>query len=110
MTSGKMAAQGVHAARMSLIVALQTYNDPNLIQNILDSGHVDTVSMLQANYETLAKLEFDARERGIPCFLFSDSGHRHNDIIDGSPIVTALCLGPWRRSDIHKLTKKLPKL
>lgn len=107
-----MTAQAVHASRMSLLEAIKSEPSHNLIiLAALNAGHVDTVSVLQADITVINDILHKARLQGIPHHLFMESGHAHNDIINGIDVVpTALCLGPYDKKAVRKLTRNLNKL
>lgn len=52
----------------------------------------------------------EAKAAEIPCALIQDSGHILPPYFDGSPIITALGLGPCSRDQIHFITKKFSSL
>lgn len=111
MTTGKYAAQAVHASRMSLVSMLLHNPDPQkMMQHFLDAGHIDTVAVLRAPLLKIMCLAQSAQDAGLPHYLFSDSGHAFNDIINGDEVVTGLGIGPAPRPTIAALTKKLKSL
>jgi len=71
------------------------------------SDHHGTKVVLIADSEDQLRLAYEkATHLGIPASLIIDSGHIMPPHFDGSPIVTALGIGPARRSDIQQITKK----
>lgn len=110
-----MAAQAVHAARMSLLTVLQ--NPPpdilpsEIIAASIEDGHVDTLSVLQADISKIKRIQQALIALNIPCHLFMESGHAHNEILNGCDVVpTALGIGPYIRKPISKLTRHLRKM
>lgn len=56
--------------------------------------------------EQLRLAHIQAQQAGLPCVLITDSGHIMPPHFDGSPIVTALGIGPARRDEINHITRK----
>lgn len=106
-----MTAQAVHASRMSLLEVMKNTPSNDIIRASLSAGHIDTVSVLQADITVINDILLKARLQGIPHHLFMESGHAHNDIVNGVDVVpTALCLGPYTTQAVRKLTRNLKKL
>lgn len=105
MPPGKLAAQAGHAYLGAFISANK--NSPDLAKEYA-SDPPGTKICLAANDEAqlLALYEL-AASAGIPCALITDSGHILPPHFDGSPIVTALGLGPVTRKGVASLTRRL---
>ena len=58
------------------------------------------------NLIQLERAFYQAKAAGLSCALIEDSGHIMPPHFDGSPIITALGIGPARREDIQHITKK----
>jgi len=105
MSSGKLAAQATHAGRLSLLQFIKHH--PERMDEFLGCHSAGSVVTLRA--PTVRHLEA-AREQavsaGLPCALFEDSGHVMLPHFDGSPVVTALAIGPAPRSAMRAITKK----
>ena len=58
------------------------------------------------NLSAIERAMHDAEAAGIPCALITDAGHIMLPHFDGSPIITALGIGPCRREEIEHITKR----
>jgi len=102
MSSGKMAAQAGHAFLGSYLASDEDIRN----RYNLDSPGTK-VCLAAGDLSELLVLRDYARDNGIPYFLVEDSGHILPPHFDGSPIVTALGLGPSPRREVEKLTRHL---
>lgn len=105
MTAGKMAAQAGHAY-LDTFHRCQEIN-PERADEYGQDGHGTKIALYAKNQTQILQLYESAQAAGIPCALIIDSGHVMLPHFDGNPIITALGIGPARRSEIHHLTKKL---
>lgn len=48
----------------------------------------------------------EAKAAGLPCVLIQDEGHIMLPHFNGNPIITALGIGPCKRSDIQRINKR----
>jgi PTH2 family peptidyl-tRNA hydrolase len=73
------------------------------------------VVLAARNLDALQRAQYEARAAGIPCALITDSGHilpatfdgtDWRQPFDGSPVVTALGLGPARREEAQHITDR----
>jgi peptidyl-tRNA hydrolase len=106
MPAGKLAAQASHASANSLIQYLVRYPErlPEFA-NLKNSG--SRVAMKGKNLAALERAYHEAQEAGLPCYLMSDSGHVMEDtVFDGSPVVTALGIGPCTQEEARPITKR----
>ena len=102
MSVGKAASQAGHAFLDSFLSAA-----PDLARDYLSDGH-GTKVVLVAPDESALRYAYDrARGLGLPCALVVDSGHVHPPHFDGSPIVTALGIGPALRVNVVEITERL---
>lgn len=105
MSPGKMAAQTGHAFLDTFDLCRKEY--PDRAAEYHDGCH-GTKVVLGARDETqLRELYELVKSEGLPCSLIIDSGHVLPPHFDGSPIVTAVGIGPARREEIHRFTKRL---
>jgi PTH2 family peptidyl-tRNA hydrolase len=105
MPPGKLASQAVHAARISLLRYIKRH--PWRLHEFLDLNSCGSAVTL--NGRNLADLERawgQARAAGLPCALFTDSGHVFGEHFSGAPIVTALAIGPAGRGEMRQITKR----
>jgi peptidyl-tRNA hydrolase len=106
MPSGKLASQACHAARLSLLRYLKQH--PDRASEFITANSVGSIVILDApDLESLQKMAAKAAFLRLPWALFTDSGHVCPPSFDGSPIVTALAIGPARKEQISPITKNL---
>jgi PTH2 family peptidyl-tRNA hydrolase len=109
MSPGKLAAQAGHAYCDALHAALT--RDPSIQQKYFRANSSGTKVTLVASSEfRLLRAYQDAQKAGLPCALIIDQHHVHPPHFDGSPIITALGIGPARRADVHAITKRFSTL
>lgn len=103
MSQGKANAQCGHAYVAAAIGALgtpagDTYADLNPGTKIcLNGGSIEKMQLL------IEQLSL----QGIPCFPIIDRDHVELPDFDGSPILTAIGLGPFTRADTPRALRKL---
>lgn len=106
MPAGKLSAQAAHASANSLIRFLERH--PDRLREFAALGHSGSRITLKA--KTLAQLERayeEAQAAGLPCYLMIDSGHTMPGTpFDGSPIVTALGIGPCTKEEARAITRR----
>lgn len=68
------------------------------------------VCLKAKSLQQLLRAHDAAQKLGLPCALITDEHHVLPPHFDGSPIVTALGLGPARRCDAYAVTKRLGSL
>lgn len=105
MPAGKLAAQAGHAYTDSLMNALKSHPDNVEKYRNLQSGG-SKVTLKCKNEMQLIKAYIQAKSEGFPCALIVDQGHILPPHFDGSPIITALGIGPCKKEDIKHITKK----
>ncbi len=103
MGRGKLVAQGAHASLMSYLEASR--KDKSVADSWIRSGEKKIV--LKVNSEEALKKLYEAfKYKEIPCALVSDRG-----LTQLPPNTkTALGIGPWKGSEIDKLTIALKLL
>lgn len=105
MPPGKLAAQASHAHAQTLIAYLLRH--PEQAQRFQSAGNSGTRIILLAKGESQLLKAFDEAQRlDLPCALFRDSGHLLPPHFDGSPITTALGIGPARRDVLRPITRR----
>lgn len=104
MSAGKAASQAGHAYK--LLTRHMIMNDPQVASAYFADGMGTNVCLKSKNLFHLERAFESAKAAGLPCVLITDSGHIMPPHFDGSPIVTALGIGPCLRSDIHHITKR----
>ncbi len=100
MTPGKAASQAAHASLDSFVKSPYY-----LARAYLDSGGTKVV-LIGKNEAMLRCALAEAERRGIPCALIVESGHIMPPAFDGTPIVTAIGIGPALRSEVQGITNK----
>jgi peptidyl-tRNA hydrolase len=105
MSPGKLAAQCCHAARLSLLHYLRLHSDRQL--EFIERNSVGSVVVLDVpDLTDLNHLSIMARRHRLPWALFVDSGHILLPHFDGSPIPTALAIGPAEKQQIKPLVRR----
>lgn len=105
MPPGKLAAQAGHAFGDSYAVAREI--DPQRAELYRDHAHGGSKVVLKAkNQNHLVRAYHLARSLGIPCALVVDRHHVLPPHFDGSPVLTALGLGPCTKDQARAVTKK----
>ena len=103
MPPGKLAAQAGHAFLDAYLTALDLR--PDTARAYRDGGHGTKVTLRASGQDDLLRALSMARRAGIPAALATDAGNVLPPSFDGSPIVTALGLGPVRRSEVRRITR-----
>lgn len=105
MSPGKMAAQTGHAFLDTYDQCRKEYPDRAIEYQ---SGRHGTKVVLSAKNEFhLLSIYENVKSSGIPCVLIIDENHIMPPHFDGSPIITALGIGPCTRKEIHHITKRI---
>jgi len=104
MSSGKIAAQAGHAYLDAGLECLNT--DPNRFSEYKINHGIKIA--LRANSENhLNRAYEESRMAGIPCVLITDLAYfGYPEHMLGKPIVTALGIGPARRSEVDRILKR----
>ncbi len=102
MTAGKAASQAGHAFLDSFLTA-----PPDLTKAYLDDGGTKIVLSVP-DEQALCDLFHKAKMAKLPCAMVIESQHVMPPSFDGSPIPTAIGIGPIERSKARALTKGLP--
>lgn len=106
MPPGKLSAQAGHAYTASLFECIdQNPDHARRYRHGLNGG--SKVTLYCRNEREIRELDERCKEVGIPHALFTDEGHVLLPHFDGSPVVTALGIGPLRRADARPIVKKL---
>ena len=106
MSKGKSSAQACHAARLSLLKFLKT--NPERANEFIKLNSCGSMVLLDApDLSALHKMAAKAAQGHLPWALFVDSGHIHPPSFDGSPVVTALAIGPALKAQIKPITRHL---
>lgn len=102
MSPGKMAAQAAHAFVAAIDVTRA--RDPTRHQEYQNGTKV---VLTVPDLRKLTEIYERAVSAGLPCSWIIDSGHVHPPCFDGSPIATAVGLGPMTRTECEWITRKL---
>ena len=105
MPPGKLAAQAGHAF-LDAFGECQRL-DPARAALYRTDGHGTKVVLRAEDRFDIEHLCKQAQASGLPCALIVDSGHVLPPHFDGSPIITALGIGPARREEIDHITGHL---
>lgn len=103
MPRGKAAAQAGHAFTDALFAAL--LSQPDDAARYRDEGGPKAVVEARGLRE-IERAHEAARAAGLPCALVVDWGHVLPPHFDGSPIVTALGIGPCTKAAARPVTRK----
>lgn len=105
MPAGKLAAQAGHAYTDALCAALD--QDPERFHNYrIDGTGGSKVTLKAKNESKLIKAYNQCLELGIPCAIIVDREHVLPPHFDGSPIITALGIGPCTQEEVREITKR----
>lgn len=105
MPAGKLSAQTGHAYGDSLKIAERM--DPERAERYRIAAHGGSKVTLKAkNQQQLINAFAKIRQLGIPCALVVDKHHILLPHFDGSPIITALGIGPCTKAECREVTKK----
>jgi PTH2 family peptidyl-tRNA hydrolase len=105
MPAGKLAAQAGHAFTDALCHALDT--DPDRFWSYRKDGIGGSkVTLLTKNEAQLHRAYAEAIAAGLPAALITDEGHILPPHFLGQKIITALGIGPCKRSECRHITKK----
>ena len=107
MSSGKAIAQAGHAYLQTMLTALDADAPHAQAYARLAPGTKIALDGGDANALTRLARKLDAR--GIPNSLIIDHGHVEPPHFDGSPVMTALGVGPIIRADARKLQSTQPQ-
>jgi peptidyl-tRNA hydrolase len=105
MTPGKIASQAGHAYLDSLLSASQL--DPQIVSSYRQDSHGIKVCLKAKNLYALERACEEVKALGVPCALITDLGYTQ---FEGRPTITALGIGPVRRSVIDVVTKRFQLL
>jgi len=105
MPPGKLSAQAGHAYTDALMVALE--QSPDVVNNYrdLDKGG-SKVTLKSKNTNQLLTAYKKLIALNIPCALIVDQHHILPPHFDGSPVITALGIGPCTKEQCREVTKK----
>lgn len=109
MSPGKAAAQTAHAARLSLLHYLHD-NPAHSVAFLAENSVGSLVTLVAPDLNQLEYLATMAEARCLPWALFVDSEHVILPHFDGTPIATALAIGPAERGLIKPLVRTYPTL
>lgn len=108
MSPGKLASQAGHAFVEALRVAQELR--PDTTREYTEDPPGTKVVLSAKREDTLLSALAQAQALGVPAALITDSGHVSLPHFTGQPVVTALGLGPARRSEVQSITKRFQLL
>lgn len=103
MPPGKLAAQAGHAFLDAYLRALD--ERPADAAAYRAGSHGTKIALIADDLEDLLRARAIAERAGIPSALITDSGHVLRPCFDGRPTITALGLGPAKRSEVRRITR-----
>lgn len=98
MTTGKAASQAGHAFLDAFLQA-----SPEQTSAYLADGGTKVVLQVP-DERTLCDVYHRARMAGLPCAMVVESEHVMAPAFDGSPVVTAVGIGPCSKAEAKKIT------
>jgi PTH2 family peptidyl-tRNA hydrolase len=105
MPTGKLSAQAGHAYTDTLSLAHE--QTPERYDNYRNDALGGSKVTLKAKNENQLITAYNKTlELGIPCSVVVDREHILPPHFDGSPVITALGIGPCTKSEIQSITKK----
>lgn len=105
MPTGKLAAQAGHAYTDALLDCFDKH--PELVERYRCGDNAGSKATLKAKNEAALIRAFEeCKSIGVPCALIVDENHILLPHFDGSPIVTALGIGPISRADAKPIVKR----
>jgi PTH2 family peptidyl-tRNA hydrolase len=106
MPPGKLASQAGHAFAQTLLAFLA--ERPEKAERFRAAGSSGTrIVLIAKDEEALRSLMPILRDADIPHALFEDSGHVLPPHFDGSPVVTALGIGPTTKRALGGALRRL---
>lgn len=108
MPSGKLTAQAGHAYLNAYIEASRIR--PEIAAAYQATGLGTKVCLVASSEFRLLRAYEEARQAGLPCALIIDQHHVYPPHFDGSPIITALGIGPARKDEVRSITKRFSLL
>lgn len=99
MPTGKIASQAGHAYLDAYIDAKE--RRPEAVEEY--DNHRVKVCLRAKNLAALERAYEEALAMGIPCGMILDAGYT---CFDGKPTITALGIGPVRKSECASITKR----
>lgn len=103
MSPGKQAAQAGHAFLGAYLAAVDLR--PEISRRYAHLRPGTKVTLMAPDLERLHSACVRAEALGLPCAWIVDSGHVMPPHFDGSPVVTALGLGPVTREEVNRITR-----
>lgn len=110
MSEGKANAQSGHAYVDALLLSL-SHNNPDIraaAERYAALTPGTKICLDGGSLERLEQLSVELELAGIPHVRIIDQGHVEPPQFDGSPVLTAIGVGPVSRSDAPKCLRRLP--
>jgi len=101
MTAGKAASQAGHAFLDSFLKA----STEQVSAYLADGGTKVVLSV--SDEKALCDIYYRARMAGLPCAMVVESEHVMPPSFDGSPVVTAVGIGPCAKAEARPVTRGL---
>lgn len=105
MSPGKLSAQAGHAYD-DAIRAAQTSHPESFAKYRIDGEGGSKVTLEAKNEYQLLRAFNEARQAGLPCAVIVDREHIMPPHFDGSPIITAVGIGPVTQAEAKFITKR----
>jgi len=105
MDIGKLSAQAGHSFTDALCNAQQSHPEAYDAYRTKGLGG-SKVSLYAKSTHQLLRAYNEALEAGLPCAIVVDQNHVMPPHFDGSPVVTAVGIGPCKKQDARFITKR----
>ena len=106
MTPGKAVAQAGHGYKLLTRELIKNY--PYLEPVYFSDGIGTNVTLVAKNFDTLQHIWEQLQAIDAPKAVVTDEGHIHPPHFDGSPITTAIAIGPVYKEDMPISVQRLP--
>ena len=105
MPVGKLSAQAGHAFEGSYSNAIKFHESKASKYRVNGIGG-SKVTLKAKNENQLLRAYNEALEAGLPCIAIVDQEHILPPHFDGSPVFTAVGIGPCTKEEAKKITKR----
>jgi peptidyl-tRNA hydrolase len=106
MPAGKLSAQAGHAYGDSICNSRETHPEIYNAYRAVDGNGGSKVTLQAKNVNHLMRAYNEAIAYGLPCAIIVDREHILPPHFDGSPIITAVGIGPCTKIDAKNITKR----
>ena len=105
MSAGKIASQAGHAFLNAYLETLNKF--PHIAKEYQKEGIGTKICLNAKDLNKLLLIQRKLKAADINHYLVTDSGHIMPPFFDGSPIITALGIGPIYPSEVKSIIRRL---